>query len=78
MQKIDLLLILFLTVGFMAAKPAEPTVLPAAVEPFTTPEQLAAKDAAVTHCVMEQNVPVMGFNMKVVCLKPSGQIAWVR
>jgi hypothetical protein len=49
-----------------------------AAEPFTTPEQIATKDAAITHCMMEQNVPVMGFNMKVVCLKPSGQIAWVR
>jgi hypothetical protein len=47
------------------------------VESFTTPEQLAAKEAAVTQCIMEQKVPVMGFNMKVVCLKPD-QIAWVR
>lgn len=47
-------------------------------KPFITAEQMAAKDAAVTQCVMEQRVPVMGFGLKVVCLKPEGSVAWIR
>jgi hypothetical protein len=46
-------------------------------EPFATPEQMAAKDAAVTQCLMQQDVPVMGFGMKVVCVKKE-HVAWIR
>lgn len=45
---------------------------------FITAEQMTAKDAAVTQCHMEQREPVMGFGLKVVCLKPEGGIAWTR
>jgi hypothetical protein len=47
-------------------------------EPFATPEQLDTKNSAVTQCYAQQGQPVMGFNLKVVCLEPSGKIAWVR
>lgn len=51
----------------------------ATVEPsFTTPEQMNVKDAAVTQCLTEQRVPVMGFNLKVVCLELGGRVAWIR
>lgn len=46
-------------------------------EPFATPEQMAAKDAAVTQCLMQQDVPVMGFGMKVVCVKKE-HVSWIR
>lgn len=46
-------------------------------EPFA-PEQLATKNTNVTQCTMAGNVPVMGFDLKVVCLEPSGKVAWIR
>lgn len=47
-------------------------------ESFVSAEQLDTKNAAVTQCLAQQYQPVMGFNLKVVCLKPEGGIAWVR
>ncbi len=72
-----LLLMALHILGLAAILKAESTAK-AAEPPLATPEQMAAKDAAVTQCTMAQNVPVMGFNLKVVCLEPSGRIAWIR
>lgn len=46
-------------------------------EPPITPEQMAAKDAAVTQCLMQQDVPVVGFGLKVICVKKDS-VAWIR
>ncbi len=45
--------------------------------PFITDEQMAVKDAATTQCLMERNIPLMGFGLKVVCVKKDA-ISWVR
>ena len=70
-----LLLVVLQILGLAAVMKAESTAK-AAEPPFISAEQMAAKDAAVTQCVMEQRVPVMGFRLKVVCLELSGKIAW--
>lgn len=65
-----------------APKPHEVKVAPQSPkpvesEPFITDEQMAAKNAATTQCLMEQNVPLMGFGLKVVCVKKEA-VLWVK